>query len=250
MIMTKFDKIIISVAVFAFNLIWMIYFVDNIAVAIFIAILITVLLLSVGLHLLNRKEDKSRISVTEMENLFALYGNEYQVNLLKRATPEYFNPEIIENGITFTQNLKKVAAFINYKYSSISPEDLAKFYRLSKKYEIVKAYILARPTPRNVLVLASSLDLDFVFVTSRQFHKYLYRQNLLMEKRKPIKAKRQRRKLSELLSEIFQKRRAKYFFFCALTFALFLIISPLKIYYIIMLSIVLSMGVACLLRRA
>lgn len=247
--MTKFDKILISVSIFAFILIWMIYIVDNIAVAIFTTLLITTLILSVGLHLLNRKQNKSKISISEMENLLSLYGNEYQVNLLKKATPEYFSPEIIEFGITFNQNLQKYASFINYKYSATSPEDIAKFYRIAKKNEVTKVYVLSRPSPRNVLVLAASLDLMFTFVTSRQFHKHLYRQNLLMEKPKPIKSKRPRRKFSEVFAEIFQKRRAKYFFFCALTFALFLIVSPYKVYYLVMLSIVLSLGIACLLRR-
>jgi hypothetical protein len=228
----------------------MIYFAENIAVAIFITILITILILTVGLHILNRKEDKSRISIAEMENLLALYGNEYQVALLNRAIPDYFNPIIIENGVTFTQNLQKLATFINYKYSPTNPEDLAKFYRQSKKQEVVKAYVLSRPTPRNVLVLAASLDIEFVFITSRQFHKYLYRQNMLMEKTKPVKTKHPKRKLSEVLSEIFQKRRAKYFFFSALTFGLFLIVTPYKLYYLIMLSIVLCFGIACLFRRA
>lgn len=248
--MTKFDKIIISISVFAFILIWMIFFVENIAVAIFITLLITILVLTVGLHILNRKEDKSRISITEMENLFALYGNEYQINLLKKAIPEYFSPQNIENGIEFTQNLQKIGAFINYKYSPLSPEDLAKFYRQAKKNELVKAYVLSRPSPRNVLVLAASLDIEFVFVTSRQFHKYLYRQNLLMEKTKPVKAKRPKRKFSEVFVEIFQKKRAKYFFITALTLSLYLIITPYKLYYLILLSIVLCFGIVCLLRRA
>jgi len=117
-------------------------------------------------------------------------------------------------------------------------------------FEASKIYILSRPCPRNVLVLAASLDIEFSFVTSRQFHKHLYKQNLLMEKIKPIKTKRQRRQFSDVLWEIFQKRRAKYFFMSAITFGLFLLITPFKLYYLIMLSIVLCLGVICLFRPA
>jgi hypothetical protein len=228
----------------------MIFFVENLAVAIFITLLITILVLTVGLHILNRKEDKSSISITEMENTLALNGNEYQITLLEKAIPDYFSPKVIENGVLFTQNLQQIAAFINYKFSPTSPEDLAKFYRNAKKQEVAKAYVLSRPSPRNVLVLGAGLDIEFVFITSRQFHKHLYKQNLLMEKTKPVKIKRPKRKFSEIFTEIFQKKRAKYFFFSALTFGLFLIITPYKLYYLIMLSIVLCFGIACLFRRA
>ncbi|NLL56728.1 MAG: hypothetical protein GX242_05905 [Clostridiales bacterium] len=248
--MTKFDKIIISISVFAFTFIWISYFSDNIAVAIFTALLITILILTIGLHILNRKKNTSRINAHEMENMLALYGNDYQVSLLNKAIPKYFDPTPIENGVLFTQNLQKQAVFINYKYSTTTPEDLARFYRLAKKNEASKIYILSRPCPRNVLVLAASLDIEFSFVTSRQFHKHLYKQNLLMEKIKPIKTKRQRRQFSDVLWEIFQKRRAKYFFMSAITFGLFLLITPFKLYYLIMLSIVLCLGVICLFRPA
>jgi|GEM_PF-893192 len=249
--MTRFDKIIISISVFAFCLVWSVYLADSIVAAVFISLLVTILILSVGLHLLNRREDKSRISVSEMENLLALYGQEYQINLLKRAIPDYFKPETIENGVIFTRNCKKAGAFINYKYSSLGLEDLARIYRTAKKHEVEKIYVLARPSPRNVLVLAASLDAEFVFVASRQFHKYLYKQNLLMDKpRKKKKPKPQRPKFREVLSEIFQRKRAKYFFFCALTLGLYLIFTPYKVYYLVMVSLSLALAVACVARRA
>lgn len=247
--MTKLDKALIDGTIFASSVLWMIYIVKNLAIAIFVALLITILIHSITTHLVNRKANKNKIGIPEMENLLALYGLEYQTDLLMRAIPSYFEPEKIDNGVSFNLNCEKVAAFINFKYSSCSAEDIAKFYRSCKKQSIKKAYIVSRSNPRNIFVMASGLDVHFIFITSKQLHRHLYKQNLLMESI-TAKNKRQKRKFREILGEIFQKKRAKYFFFCALTLGLFCIISPYKIYYLVMTSIIAAFGIICIFQRA
>jgi hypothetical protein len=247
--MTKFDKILINGSVFIINLLWMIYLIDNIAVSVFIALLLSILFNRLGVHILNRKDDKSKISISEMENLLSLYGIDYQIDLILSAIPNYFNPIQTDYGVILTLNCEQVQIFTNYKYNSCSMEDIAKFYRTAKKNGISTAYILSRQNPRNILVLATSLDIKFTFITSKQLHKKLYNHNLLMENIKPVKEK-QKVKLSEILAEIFQRKRAKYFFICALILSLSCIITPYKIYYMIITSIVASFGIACILKKA
>lgn len=247
--MTKLDKALICGAVFAANLLWALYLAKEPVPAVLMAFLSTAFVCRIGSHFLERKEIKGKISVASMENLLALNGFEFQLELIQKATPQYFGPEAIDGGMLLTMNCQKTAVFPNYKYSPSTLEDIAKFYRQAKRHSVAKVYLLSRANPRNVQVLAASLDIPFTFVPSRKLHRYLYSRNLLMEEVK-VKKPRVKRPLKEVLADIFQRRRAKYFFISALSLALITLITPYKIYYLILTTLSVIMGVGCLFAKA
>lgn len=247
--MKKSDTIVINAVVYLIAVLISYVTVRNLAAAIFIGFLLWVTFNRVTIHILNRRKDKNKITVAQMEDRLALYGIGGQVEFFVKATPPCFTPVPFDCGFEATINCEKVIIFPNYKFSPCSMEEIAKFYRLAKEKNSKRIWILSRLNPRSLVLFARTLDVEFEFKNSKTVRKFLYNRNMLMEKipKKPVK--RNKINWKELISGIFIKRRAKYFLFVGLSLAFLSIFSPLKIYYAVMSIFALGMGVACLFRE-
>lgn len=250
--MKKIDKIIINVAAFSVFLILSYITVKNLAASIFIAFLLWITANRVIIHLLNRRRNTKKIPISQMEDKLALDGIKKQVELFTNATPPCFNPEKFDFGFTVTINCEKILVFPNYKFSACSLDDVAKFYRKAKEESINKIWVLSRLNSRNVILFANNLDVEFVFHSSSEVRKFLATRNALPQIPKKHLAKKNTKKanIKSALSDVFVKKRAKYFFLSAFSLAFLAIFTPLKIYYLILSVICIGMGIACLIRES
>ncbi len=246
--MTKLDKIIIACAVFFVFFVLFFAVTKNVAAALFISMLITVLIYRVTIHLHNRYSDKKNISLIEMEKLFALMGSA-QVEFFINATPEYFCPQAIEYGFIMTANCKKIAIYPNYKFSPSSLDDISKFYRSAKSNNISEVYVLSKLNDRSTVLFSRSLDIEFCFVPSRKVYKFLQKKNCLPQSIIKKKTKIKKSDLKDILSNVFVKKRAKYFFMSGVSLGLLSFLTPIKVYYIIVSAICILLGIGCIIRE-
>lgn len=247
--MKKLDRILINATLYVILLILSFVTVKNFAAAVFIAFLLWVLINRVSVHLFRRRKATKQITVAQMEDGLALLGIAGQVAWFVKAAPACFNPEPFDCGFSLTVNCELILVFPNYKYSACSAEEIAKFYRIAKERGAKKIWILSRLNARSLVLFANSLDLDIEFKSSRAVRKFLYDRNMLPEK--TVKDKKKTPvKWREVLSNIFIKRRAKYFLVAGLSLAFLSLFSPLKIYYAVVAALTLALGLACLIRES
>ena len=181
-----------------------------------------------------------------METELSIMGAE-QSDLIIKTIPGAYGAKKCENGFTITKNVKTFVA-CNYKFSPTGFDDVAKFYRIAKKEKAFLIIVLGRMPKREVMVLASSLDISFRFVKSKKLHKFLLTRNALMPKRKKVKS-RVKPRLSSSLNVIFARNRAKYFAFSGLSLALFSFLGIMRIYYLITCGVCLALALFCAVRK-
>lgn len=246
--MTKLDKAILNFVVFfIFSLIFT-AIVKNIAGALFIALLLSILTNRVTIHLYNRFHDKKTISLSEMENLFAIMGGGQTAFFIK-ATPSYFEPKVLDCGFYISLNCKSIAIFPNFKFSPCSLDDVAKFYRIAKDNNIEQAWVLSKLNARSTILFAKSLDINFTFVHTKKVHKFLTNQNALPPMLTQKKVKLKKADIKEIFSNIFLRKRAKYFLFSGISLGLLAFFTPIKAYYIVVSIICLLLCIGCLFRE-
>lgn len=246
--MTKLDKVIFNFVVFfIFSLIFT-AIVKNIAAALLIALLFTITVNRITMHLYSRFHAKKTISLAEMEKLFAIMGSG-QTTCFIKATPSYFEPISLDCGYYISLNCKPVAIFPNYKFSPSTMDDIAKFYRIAKDNNIEEVWVLSKLNARSTILFAKSLDLNFNFIPIKKVHKYLTSQNYLPVPLPHKNVKLKKADLKEVFSNILIKKRAKYFLFSGITLGLLAFFTPIKAYYITVSIICLLLGIGCLIRE-
>lgn len=244
--MNRFDILVINTIGIALVLLWMSYFVNSFVEALFISILIFIVLRTLALHILNRFHIKKNISVWEMSQTLAIMGVEKVCDLLFATVPTIYNPTIDNNCLIFERNNKKILVYPNFKFSNVTGDELVKIWRYAKSKDIDIIWSLARLHQRSVILLAQSLDMEFLFPSAKKLHKFLVSQNAMPEKNFDHKKTKTKINIRESLSNVFIKKRAKLFLFSGLSLALFSIFTPLTIYYLIMATIALALSVTCI----
>ena len=246
--MNKFDKISLNLLLYLISFVISYAASDNFVAALFIGFLLWVLFNRLFIHFFNRYADKKNITVSRMEDLFALKGLPYQNDFFFSLAPDYFNPRKGEGYFIVTVNCVETLVFANFKFSPCSMDDIAKFYRTAKELNIAKVLVLSRLNPRNVVLFANSLDVETEFVSSHKVRKFLIKQNRLPEDL-PKKEKKTPVDKREIIRSVFVRKRAKYFLISGITLAFLSLIGPMKIYYAVVSVICLAFALACLFRE-
>lgn len=241
--MTKFDKIVIISVVFIFLSIVISAMVKNIVGGVVIALLLTIFITVMMLHFVNRRKKNSYQSIINMQNNLSIYGLAYQQDLLFRAVPPYFSPVKDREFIIVSLNTEKNLFYSCFRFGGANFEDVSKCFRYAKEKEIKKCRILSQLPQRKILTLSRSLDIDISFIPPRKYHSYLKKHNISLPKIAMIKHKKI--PLKVIIKQSFTQKRARYFFLACLSLCLFAIISPYKIYYLIMAGILLAGGFIC-----
>lgn len=243
--MKKFDIAIINIIGFGLILVWTNYFIKQIAEAIFVALLIFITLRTITVHLINRFVDKKNITVAEMSQSFAIMGAEDVCKNIISTFPQCSDAYIENNCIILLKEGETILVSPNFKMSAVSADEVAKVWRFAKEKNISKVYILARAHQRSVILFANSLEGEFIFPSAKKVHKYLILHNALPKKNFYHKKAKTSISFKDALSELFVRKRAKLFLFSGITLALFAFFSPLTVYYLVMASISICMGIAC-----
>ncbi len=242
----RLDRVLISILGFVIIFIWVNYFIDGFTVSIFISFLIFLGVRAIFLHIFNRYLRLKNITVWEMSQSFAIMGAEETCKHFMQLIPENYQPRIIDNYIIFEKNHSNILIYPIFKTVAVSTEEFLKMWRLSQKNNVKTIWMLARERYRNIITLSNSLDGNFFFFSAKKIHTFLVNHNALPEKNFSRKKTKDKVKFSFLaLSEIFVKRRAKYFLFSGTILAILSFFVPLTLYYLIMSTIMFGMSIAC-----
>lgn len=242
----KLDKIVINILGFIVIFIWVNYFIDGFTICLFITALIFIATRTIFIHIINRYYRLKNITVWEMCQSFAIMGAEEVCKHFTDLIPQSYNPTVIDNCIIFEKNDNRILIYPIFKTVAVNTEELLKVWRTAKKNNAQTLWILAKERYRNIISLSNCLDGNFVFFSAKKIHRFLINHNALPEKNFSLKKTKNRTAFSFImLSELFIKRRAKYFIFSGLTLALLSFFVPLTLYYLVMSTIMFAMSIAC-----
>lgn len=270
--MTLLDRIFVRLTGYLTLLILSYSLTKSLPAAFFLALLLWVLCDRGLLLLFSRIRSVKKMSVRELEEIFAVQGVPYQREFFLSVIPPYFHPELRTNGVFFFLNCRRYLLFPCYKFSPPSCDDIAAAYRTAKGDQVEKIIVLGKKCNREILLFAKKFDMEFVFYPTKKVIDFLYKQNkvpspifqktvwkrkkessvlfALAQKRIRLSTvlKSLKTNLSTLFSEALTKKRAKYYFFSALSMAILSFLVPYRAYYILFSVLSFSLGIACLVR--
>lgn len=221
------DNITLRALVFFLNAVWIQFFVKRLWASLIIAFSVT-LLFFVILKKVLEKMPRDKINKQEIYKSFVLMPKEE----LKNTYLQYSHDD---NYV-----------FLAMRFSPASFDDVAAAFRESGEKD---ATILTGNVRRNVITFSASLDKKIKFVTKKDLYKLLKANNALpkiMTKhadKPPISPK-------EVLDIAFSGANAKYFAYSGILIAITALITPYRLYYGIMASVLIIFALISSLRTA
>lgn len=216
---------------------WTYFIVDNIWWTIAISLVSYVLLWSIFKIVKMKKKDN--YTPKKLANHFALMGQSYVAKLLMDNL-DFSNKQLIDDKYI---RIGDEVIYPMFKFGNINYENIASIYRLAKENEIKKVYLISSGIEKNALVLAGGLDVSIEYVSEDVVFNYLKKKNTLPEiaesKEKPIN----KIGIKALFRGITSRSNTKYYVLCGVLFAFISFISPNKIYYIVLSTIVFILAI-------
>lgn len=216
---------------------WTYFIVDNIWWTIAISLVSYVLLWSIFKIVKMKKKDN--YTPKKLANHFALMGQSYVAKLLMDNL-DFSNKQLIDDKYI---RIGDEVIYPMFKFGNINYENIASIYRLAKENEIKKVYLISSGIEKNALVLAGGLDVSIEYISEDVVFNYLKKKNNLPEiaesKEKPIN----KIGIKALFRGITSRSNTKYYVLCGVLFAFISFISPNKIYYIVLSTIVFILAI-------
>lgn len=241
------DKSAFVFIVFLLSFLWLNFLDVDYLTSFVISFFILIIVSSIFLHLRNRYQDKTTISISEMEILLTIEGAQKTICRLVSTLPVDYDIKA-ESPYIYINSPDKMMYFINYKFSPLSCDDVVKARNEAIKHNFNEVTIYAKRPKRDTLLFMNKLEINIAYKDSKSLHRYLKQHNALPDKLHPQKKKKTPISFDELIENVFTKKRAKYFAFTGFTLALMSFFTPLTLYYLILGSISLAFTVLCLIR--
>lgn len=231
------DTIAITIISLLLIFTWTYFIVDNIWWTIAISLVSYVLIWSIFKIVKMKKKDN--YTPKKLANHFALMGQSYVAKLLMDNL-DFSNKQLVDDKYI---QVDDEIIYPMFKFGNINYENIASLYRLAKENDVKKIYLLSSGIEKNALVLAGGLDVSIEYVSEDVVFNYLKKKNSLPEivesKEKPIN----KLGLKALLKGITSRANTKYYVLCGVLFAFISFISPNKIYYIVLSTIVFILAI-------
>lgn len=231
------DYFSVRFALFVILLIWFNYILGSFWGALIVGAL-TTLVICLILKIIADKTKKEKYGKERLYTQLALLGNGYTLKLFCGAK----KIEGFSDG-NYADDGERLF-FCAFKFSGLSPDDVAAAYRLALDRERKSVTVICRKANRDTLLLAKTLPVGFDFVFARDLFKILKEANALPPltvAEKPAKKSFDFRKYVDVaLSPV----NSKFYMFTGIVLALMVFVTPMKLYYVIMSSISLVFAVA------
>lgn len=249
--MGKFiDGILITGIVFLSTYGWCRYAPLPRSVAAGVAVLSAVCVLSVYIGIVLRRSKTGKFSYYNFFFALSVKGNTENARSLAESAPENAVISIEENMIVADYNGKRVLVFVNYKLGETTAEDIFKAYRFAVKNSIETVYALAKDNRRQARLASSELNVRFIFPLRRELKTYYVKHNLVPKLPEKTKKRSVKLRFSEIFEFVTDSRRIKYYIFSAALLAVFSLFTPLKLYYLILSALPLTLAFAGIIKRA
>lgn len=168
---------------------------------------------------------------------FALRDDEYVIKLLLSAIK---NKEI-ENGCNYIL-LENCVIISKFKFSPLSPSDVASVCNLAKKLDRKDVFVIAKGIDRRAFQIADIEGVKVQIIKIKGVFKFLKKHNTL-----PSLDKAKTKISAKAFFEIaLSRQNFKHYAFSGGVLLLTSFITPLKVYYLIIGSILLALALTCL----
>ncbi len=243
--MKLFDKVFFSISVFFLLLIVSYLAMKDAVGAMIVSFLLTVTITVSFLHLTKRYMIKRNVPLQKVEDGLSFIGIKEQTNLFLSSLPPALRSEKKDNYILIGE---KYILFPCYRFSPCTKEDVSRFYRICREEGREDAYILSRQVPRDTLLFARTLPINYRFVTTKEVRTYLKKHNLLDNvtlPKKEVKVRSRKEFFSTMLNNLTKKERARYYAVTGISLTLLGIFTPLTIYYSVFAMLSFLMAIVC-----
>lgn len=172
-----------------------------------------------------------------LEVHLCMQGSEYAINLLKSTIKN----DKIESGFSYII-LKNSVIIANFKFSALSYADINEACKIAKKHGKNEIYMLTKAIDRKAYQIATMQNIKVQPIKTKQFFKYLSKHNALPNLKK-IKRKFDIKMFFEI---VFSRRNLRSYMFSGIILIATSFLTPLKVYYISIGSILLALALLTL----
>lgn len=176
-------------------------------------------------------------SWNRLEVYLCMCGSEYAINLMKSTIKN----AKIESGLNYIV-MKNSVIIANFKFSVLSYADINEACKIAIKHEKTEIYMLAKAIDRKAYQIATMQNIKVQLIKTKQFFKYLSKHNALPNLKK-VKRKFDIKMFFEI---VFSRRNLKSYLFSGTILIATSFLTPLKVYYISIGSILLVLALLCL----
>ena len=228
------DLITIAVVILFLTFVWAGLLFENVAVAIIISIAVEGIFIVIAVALQRREAPSYAYERLALE--LSVQGPTFLIEKLKTI----LNNRVFESGFNYI-SLENALFYVNFKFGSISINDLPSIYSTAKKHNKTDVFLFARGIDRKALRLLESYGIFIKIVKIKQIFKLLKKHKLL-----PDLKKTRTFKLADIPALFIAKSNFKGLLFSGVVLLCTAFFTPLKIYYIILGSISLVLAVICI----
>lgn len=208
---------------------------SSLAISAIIAIALTLAcMFSIG-YISSRKSKPYSVDRLELE--LCMQDNNYAIKLLSSAIKN----DKIEN----TQNyilLENAVIIANFKFSLLSYSDINSALQIASKHGKSKIYILSKGIERKAYQLANIRQIGIELIKTKALYKFLQKHNALPD----LKKQKVKIDIRQLVEIILSRRNLKSYLFSGTILIAVSFLTPLKIYYITIGTILLALALLTL----
>ncbi len=225
------DKILFSLALLTVTFVLVSSFAER-RVAVYVTLAVYLVAVTVYLGIKAKLPKYKGITPTELPIALALIGTQKATEVFYKTVPEQNRLYMKPPFFAYEWKGVKYLVCVAYKFINLTQEDIASTYREAEAQGIKRTVILSRAKDRKTLTLGAFLPINITYPDKYAVYKYLKRHNALPQKPQKQKYKKRDFNLKDLAQEILEPRKAKYYLFLAIIFAVLALFTPLKVYYL------------------
>lgn len=248
--MKTFNKIISKIfrlfLIFIISLIWCRYFIENLALALALTIIFTLILDTLITLIFYNKNKKLNLKNSEIEkaqnycNKFIFSNSSYTINFFYNLVTKRYKAKKFSKYIIIEHKESKVMLFPFYKYEDFNIQDLILTYNTAKKLNMAKLVVCTNTINNNVLKVIEKLDIKIIVLDKFQTYEKLFKEYNYYPQEFIIKNTKNTFKY--LMEYSLNKKRTKGYFIASLILLFSSFIVKYNIYYLISSSLLLILS--------
>lgn len=235
-----FDKVGITLIAALLSFFFFTRLTGSIRVGMISALLFTAILIMIP-RLIRPRTPRHLLSKRNFIRYILLNGNSTLKELIRLSFPAHITLEEAE-GHTILAGEERILLYFAYKFGSLSEEDVAKSYRLARKYGCSEIYALTNHLDRRALAVTEYIPQRFTVTSASAIYKYLLKKSLIPTKEVLEKPNGM---VLKFFKTALNENNAKFYIWAGLSTALLALFTPITTYYIVFSFLNLALSVAC-----
>jgi len=231
---------------FTLSFIWCRYYINSIYATLTISIIFSFVLDIILNFISKKREGKQNLKNEEIKkaenysNKFIFSQPNYAINFYFNLAQKRHNAKKLKNGVLIEHKDTKILIYPYYRITNFNSENFVDSYNYAKKNKANKLIICANEFEKNIEKLASSLDINVVFLNKYDAYKKLMKEyNYFPEE---LSLKEIKTTFKSLIEHGLNKKRMKGYLISAFILIFSSFIVKFNIYYLIMSSILIILA--------